>query len=69
MINFKAVFIAAILCMLMPMQSSGNIPKYDATASSESWWNLLYPQFSGSEIKSDDDIVVKIKLVEILKQH
>jgi hypothetical protein len=69
MINFKAVFIAALLCVIIPVQSSGCVEKSSNTYTVKGWWNLLYPQYSGSKIDPDKNTVVKIKLLEIFEQN
>jgi hypothetical protein len=58
MLNKKAVTLAVLATLLMPVKSTSTV----------CWWNILYPQLNSSvsEEKSTKPIV-KIKLLELLE--
>lgn len=70
MINARAVIIAALLCLLIPINSiTADAKPY--TSSRSEWWAVLYPEYSGcKELKERDkkDVKVTFKLLEILNR-
>lgn len=70
MINIKAVILALLISLAIPVQPAGSIRHKDNFDSTHSWWSMLYPEYCGiddSLENTDSKKNISFKIVEIFK--
>lgn len=69
MINIKAVILALLISLAIPVQPAGSIRHRDSFDGTQGWWSMLYPEYCGiadSLENTDGKKAVSFKIAEIL---
>lgn len=66
MINIKAILLALLICIAIPVKSVAEIDTANKINEEKYWWAMLYPQLCGNgDALEKEDTEVTLKILEL----